>query len=74
MNIFLSGYFIIIAISYFSVIYMNIAINHEVVVIAGAILFIITLIDFYKNKFKFNSIHAGILIFTPLMIASLLVQ
>lgn len=74
MNIFLSAYFIIIALSYFSIIYMNTTINYEVIIIAGAILFIITLIDLYKQKFKFNPINVGVLLFTPLIIASLLVQ
>ena len=74
MNIFLSTYFIIMALSYFSIIYMHTAINHEVVIIASAILFVITVIDLYKSKFKFNPINIGILIFTPLIVLSILVQ
>ena len=74
MNIFLSTYFIIVVLSYFSIIYMSATINPEIVIIAGSILFVITVIDLYKSKFKFNPINIGILIFTPLIVLSILVQ
>ncbi|HJE19457.1 hypothetical protein [Aliicoccus persicus] len=74
VNIYLSTAFVIIALLYFSIMYLNFSINHEMIIILSAILFVITSYLLYKSKFKFNPINVGILLFTPLMIISLLVQ
>lgn len=74
VKVYLSTYFIIVALLYFSITYLDFNINYELVVILAAVLFILTCFHLYKSRYQFNPINVGILLFTPLMILSLLVQ